>query len=124
MFWHEALADKSLPTPFCEDPQEKFLSGLSAKKSHVSLEVLGLPEGHCEPFSSICFTPYFQESEGFSGLLKELGGCFEVGSESKGSETQSPAFTLNSSAFICFLHLHYILFEEGTQWPTEMFGNH
>lgn len=61
-------------------PTEIILSGLNTKKSHVSLEVLGLPEGHCEPFSSMCFTPYFQEPEGSSGLLKELGACFEVGS--------------------------------------------
>ena len=66
----------------------------------------------------------FKSLRGLLGCLRSWEVALRLGVRAKGSETQMPAFTLNSSAFICFLHLHYILFEEGTQWPTKLFGNH
>lgn len=66
----------------------------------------------------------FKSLRGLLDCLRNWEVSLRLGVTAKGSETKMPAFTLNSSAFICFLHLHYILFEEGTQWPTKMFGNH
>lgn len=106
MPWHIALANKPLPASLCEDPQEKFLSGLSTRKTCVSPGCLVYLKESVTHII-LCFHTVFSGALGVFWVV--VGAAMRLGvrtGRGRGKRPQGLDSAWSSSVFIWFLHLH------------------